>query len=194
VGLRNSMADMLKEGSPEMALVGGRKEPEPPAPPTEVEPAAPAGGVEPATAGRASRNGARASAKPVQDRKPRKADPAPEAEPVPAPVIRGAASAAVPPRAPLVVPAEAVEDDGQEAGVKPHYSKLLRKELRLYEDQSTNLSVLRKHINQGKVGAERVTDNTLVRIAIDLLLERSGELKGMTENELRASVGLDPRY
>jgi hypothetical protein len=109
-------------------------------------------------------------------------------------VTRVAAPAAAPRRAPLVVPAEAAEDEAQEAGVKPHYSKLLRKELRLYEDQSTNLSVLRKHINQGKVGAERVTDNTLVRIAIDLLLERSGELKGMTENELRSSVGLDPRY
>jgi hypothetical protein len=194
VGLRNSMADMLKEGSPEMALVGGRKEPQSHAPQTAVESTAPAGGAEPPEAGKTPRKGARSSAKPVQERKSKPAAPDPVEEPAPDPVTRVAAPAAAPRRAPLVVPAEAAEDEAQEAGVKPHYSKLLRKELRLYEDQSTNLSVLRKHINQGKVGAERVTDNTLVRIAIDLLLERSGELKGMTENELRSSVGLDPRY
>lgn len=40
---------------------------------------------------------------------------------------------------------------------------------------------------------ERITDATLVRVAIDLLLTRHrDELSGVTEDELRASVGLPP--
>ena len=36
----------------------------------------------------------------------------------------------------------------------------------------------------------RIRPNTLIRVAIDLLLERRAELRGTTEAELRASLGL----
>ncbi len=34
-------------------------------------------------------------------------------------------------------------------------------------------------------------ENTLIRVAVDLLMNQSSELKGTTEQELGASVGLD---
>ena len=37
---------------------------------------------------------------------------------------------------------------------------------------------------------ERITDHTLIRIAVDLLLADPGRLQGSTEAELRNSVGL----
>jgi hypothetical protein len=37
---------------------------------------------------------------------------------------------------------------------------------------------------------ERITDNTLIRVAVDLLLTKSDQLNGTTEAELRRSVGL----
>ncbi len=38
------------------------------------------------------------------------------------------------------------------------------------------------------VKAERITENTLIRVAIDLLLAHADELRGSTEDELRESV------
>lgn len=37
---------------------------------------------------------------------------------------------------------------------------------------------------------EVITDNTLIRVAIDVLLARAADLHGDTENDLRRSVGL----
>lgn len=39
---------------------------------------------------------------------------------------------------------------------------------------------------------ERITDNTLIRVAVDLLLARAGELNGTTEDSLRQSVASIP--
>jgi hypothetical protein len=41
-----------------------------------------------------------------------------------------------------------------------------------------------------KGAGERITENTLVRLAIDLLLANAGQLQGSTEDELRRSLGL----
>ncbi|QOT19703.1 hypothetical protein HMI59_23060 (plasmid) [Paenarthrobacter sp. YJN-5] len=69
----------------------------------------------------------------------------------------------------------------------------MRKELRLHPGQSADLTILTVTIHNKKRGrGERITDNTLMRIALDLLLERKHELQGTTEDELRASVGLPP--
>jgi len=38
--------------------------------------------------------------------------------------------------------------------------------------------------------ADRITDNTLIRVAVDLLLSRAGDLTGGDESLLRKSVGL----
>jgi uncharacterized protein YkwD len=77
----------------------------------------------------------------------------------------------------------------------PRYLQLIRKESRLRQDQADQLSREVRRINQGRQGrhgavGERITDNTLIRVAVDLLLARAGELNGTTEDALRQSVGL----
>ncbi|WP_219815638.1 MULTISPECIES: hypothetical protein [unclassified Arthrobacter] len=87
------------------------------------------------------------------------------------------------------------EGDVPAAPVRPHYTQLVRKELRVFQDQAMDLKILTMTINNNKLGmGERITDNTLVRVAIDLLLERKADLSGTTESELRDSLNLPPRY
>ena len=64
----------------------------------------------------------------------------------------------------------------------PKYLTLVRKEARLREDQLDNLTRLTRALNRKRRGAgERITENTLIRVAVDLLLNKSDELKGFTE-------------
>jgi hypothetical protein len=66
-----------------------------------------------------------------------------------------------------------------------------RKEARLRPDQYGRLSTTSRELNRARRGSgERITENTLIRVAIDLLLERGDDLTGSTEAELRKSVGL----
>lgn len=66
-----------------------------------------------------------------------------------------------------------------------------RKEARLRPDQYGRLSTTSRELNRARHGTgERITENTLIRVAIDLLLERGEDLTGTTESELRKSVGL----
>ncbi len=75
----------------------------------------------------------------------------------------------------------------------PLYLQLTRKEARIRADQADQLAAEVRRLNQarkhrsGPVG-ERITDNTLIRVALDLLLSRVGDLAGSTEAELRNSV------
>jgi hypothetical protein len=73
----------------------------------------------------------------------------------------------------------------------PKYLRLERKELLMWPDQITNLSILARMLNRSRGGAgERITVNTLIRVATALLLSRSQDLEGTTEEELRRSLGL----
>jgi len=73
----------------------------------------------------------------------------------------------------------------------PKYLRLERKELLLWPDQVTRLSIQARALNRNRAGqGERITANTLIRVAIALLLSRSQELSGRTEEELRRSLGL----
>lgn len=73
----------------------------------------------------------------------------------------------------------------------PLYLQLHRKETRLREDQVDGLSVLARKLHRAKSGpGERITDNTLIRVAVDLLLSRADQLHGADESALRKSVGL----
>lgn len=106
-----------------------------------------------------------------------KVEPAPEAEPVVEAVPAPRASRRRP-KSPA--PGEWVRFD-----------ELERKETRLRADQYGQLSEMSRGLNRARGGAgERITENTLIRVAIDLLLTRQGELAGVTEVELRKSVGL----
>jgi hypothetical protein len=71
------------------------------------------------------------------------------------------------------------------------FSELERKEARVRLDQYEALQSLSRRLNRSRNRrGERITENTLIRVAIDLLLSRQGDVAGMTEAELRKSVGL----
>ncbi|WP_298991839.1 hypothetical protein [uncultured Pseudokineococcus sp.] len=87
--------------------------------------------------------------------------------------------------------------DSQTPGV-PKYLQLVRREARMHSGQVSELANLTRALNEARRGGgrsgvgERITDNTLVRVAVDLLLQDPQRLRGTTEDELRASVGLPP--
>lgn len=73
----------------------------------------------------------------------------------------------------------------------PKYLRLERKELLLWPEQVTRLSIQARALNRTRRGqGERITVNTLIRVAVALLLSRSQDLAGTTEEELRRSLGL----
>lgn len=85
---------------------------------------------------------------------------------------------------------EAVDNDAAPPA-SPRYLTLQRKEARLTDEQLDDLTLLTRRLNKrGRSKEERITDNTLIRVAVDLLLARAADLDGTTETELRKSVGL----
>jgi len=97
----------------------------------------------------------------------------------PAPSKRAAKTASV------TQPASA-NDPATEA---PLYLRLERKETRLRVDQYEALTVHARRLNRAKgPGGERITENTLIRVAIDLLLANAENLSGSAEDALRNSV------
>lgn len=73
--------------------------------------------------------------------------------------------------------------------------KLVRKDITIWDDQLRALQILEREVmeNRSERG-QRLTANTLVRISIDLLVERWDDLVGNTEDELRESIGLGRRH
>jgi hypothetical protein len=71
------------------------------------------------------------------------------------------------------------------------YSDFARKETRLRVAQQDALTEHARRLNRLKgPGGQRITDNTLIRIAVDLLLSKADRLDGRDEAELRRSIGL----
>ena len=69
------------------------------------------------------------------------------------------------------------------------FARLARKDARIRADQDAALTALAKSLMRRRPAkGERITENTLIRIAIDLLLSRADELRGSTEDELRNAV------
>jgi hypothetical protein len=96
---------------------------------------------------------------------------------------------------PRRAPARATPDAPAQAPGLPKYKRLERKELLIWPDQMTQLSIRARSLNRerrdrGLTAGERITANTLIRVAVALLLSRAGELAGATEEELRRSLGL----
>ncbi|MBW9208015.1 hypothetical protein KV097_18910 [Mumia sp. zg.B17] len=101
------------------------------------------------------------------------------------PVVTESQTPAVPTSRPSLAAVAPEGDTG------PRYLRMLRKEARIRPEQADELTVLVRQLNRARqASGERITDNTLIRVAIDLLLERRAELRGTTEAELRASLGL----
>lgn len=90
--------------------------------------------------------------------------------------------------------ARAAKTAAPAAGDEPRYLQLARKEARLRVEQVDALAYLTRQLNRRRThrGGERLTDNTLIRVAVDVLLARAEDLHGNTEQELRASLGLNP--
>ena len=62
------------------------------------------------------------------------------------------------------------------------------KTARIRADQWTSLDDLARHLHDARsVKAERITSNTLIRVAIDGLLAHDGRLQGDSEEQLLAS-------
>jgi hypothetical protein len=70
----------------------------------------------------------------------------------------------------------------------PKYLTLERKEVRLSAEQLDALTMITRRLNRSRAGrGERITDNTLIRVAIEMLIEHSAKLEGITEEELLKS-------
>jgi len=80
--------------------------------------------------------------------------------------------------------------DESTTSAMPLFLQLERKEARLREDQIEWLAVHAKRLQRakGRTGGGRITDNTLIRVAVDLLIAHGDKLAGATEAELRQSV------
>lgn len=71
----------------------------------------------------------------------------------------------------------------------PMFARLSRKDARIRDDQVTALTALADVVmRRRRFKGERITENTLIRVAIDLLLTHADRLRGSTEDELRNSV------
>ena len=66
------------------------------------------------------------------------------------------------------------------------YASLVPKEARLREDQIAALNDLARTLGRNRTDkTERITSNTLIRIAIDKLLQNQADLAGDNEDQLR---------
>lgn len=71
----------------------------------------------------------------------------------------------------------------------PKYQRMRRMDARLRHEQVSALADLRERIAHGRSDrSERITESTLLRVAVDLLLSVSDRLTGDTETALRESV------
>jgi hypothetical protein len=99
------------------------------------------------------------------------------------PVAAPPKSAAAQPPRPTPSPAS------RKASELPTYLRLVRKETRLREDQQNQLTLEARRLNRAKtVGTPRITDNTLIRIAIDMLLDRVSRASGDDEASILRSL------
>jgi hypothetical protein len=118
--------------------------------------------------------------------------PRPSPAEVPAPLAAAApeSAAARRPSAPRATQGRRAADTTEVTESQtPKWQRLERKELRLRADQLDELARIRRTLNRQRGGeGERITENTLIRVAVDMLLGRAGKLRGTTEDELRKSV------
>lgn len=94
-----------------------------------------------------------------------------------------------PPARVVEAPPEVRESGTSELRVDPTYDAYMRKETRLRQDQLDDLAVLARRLNRTRGrDRRRITENTLIRVAVDALLDRQATLAGRSEDELRAAA------
>lgn len=84
-----------------------------------------------------------------------------------------------------------------EANEGPRYLRFEPKTVRLTAEQVDALQTVETKLRRAARGKRRQGDelpswNMLARLGIDLVLREADRLSGVTENELRASLGLEP--
>ncbi|MBG6109086.1 hypothetical protein [Frigoribacterium sp. CG_9.8] len=71
----------------------------------------------------------------------------------------------------------------------PTYLRYVRKETRLREDQQNRLTFEARRLNRAKKNSgARITENSLIRVAVDLLLAKIGAAVGDDEDEIGKSM------
>jgi hypothetical protein len=71
----------------------------------------------------------------------------------------------------------------------PRYLTFTRTEARLRPDQPGALAALRRRVAANRTDkTERITDNTLLRLAVDLLLQHADRIEGDTEEQMRRAL------
>lgn len=122
------------------------------------------------------------------DEKPAPAGVATEAH-EPEPVQPTRPLEAAPRPTPTRTPRPASSPTGGHVDDLPTYLRLVRKETRLRDDQQNQLTVEARRLNRAKAaGTPRITDNTLIRIAVDLLLDRVSRASGDDEASILRSL------
>jgi len=107
------------------------------------------------------------------------------AAPTSAPAVRPAERAARPRMASPVRSIKAAP----EPPPLPLYLELTRKEARFRQDQLNDLTTLTRQLNRRRASTgERITDNTLIRVAVDMMLKVADSLDGVTEADLLQAV------
>jgi hypothetical protein len=114
-------------------------------------------------------------------------EPGPEPRPAASskpPVGGAAAPAAAPPSQPKTRRSAPVRNDA-----RPLYLRMVRKEARLRERQYEALTQHARRLSRARGGqGPRITENTLIRIAVDLLLDRIEAASGVDEAALLESI------
>ena len=83
---------------------------------------------------------------------------------------------------------ESQSTENSRGAVGAKYLTLVPKEARLREDQIATLNDLARTLGRNRTDkTERITSNTLIRIAIDKLIQDQAALAGDTEEQLRTN-------
>lgn len=83
---------------------------------------------------------------------------------------------AIPEPAPAERQAEPAPPEPPKERPTPKYLTYVRKECRLRPDQLDALTALARKLNRERKGGERITENTLIRWAVDLLLNQASHI------------------
>lgn len=83
-----------------------------------------------------------------------------------------------------------VDDAEEGAAEDPLYLRLTRKEVRFRDEQMEGLHRVARRLSKARRGmkGDRITDNTLVRVAVELLLQHGDDLAGHDEASLLESL------
>ena len=90
-------------------------------------------------------------------------------------LVREEAEALAAPQAEAAIPEAPTQEEAPEPPPQrtPTYLTYVRKECRLRPDQLDALTALARRLNRERKGrGERITENTLIRWAVDMLLEK----------------------